>query len=250
MALGSWKGFKRTVKHNNKKIEVKVNETAANVKKNVQCSHCSKRVKSNGNLVNHLQFKHLEEQENQENLSYDLASNSSTTRDRTKAIVRSVVEKLVSDVVGKVERASPAEDCVIVEDKPKAKSNRKGQNRRNKYTAQFKATVIEKMMPDVFQEHLVEEYNVSQSNISKWLKNKDKIFKEAADSNRKTLTKMRVGTKYVRLYSELLTEVRKARSRGYLVNFNWIWTKARKTTLTRMSVSIPSQHSYADTTFG
>ena len=175
-----------------------------------------------------MKFKHLEEQENQENLSYDLASNSSTTRDRTKAIVRSVVGKLVSDVVDNVERASPAEDCVIVEDKPKAKSNRRGQNRRNKYTAQFKATVIEKMMPGVLQEHLVEEFNVSQSNISKWLKNKDKIFKETADSNRKTLTKMRVGTKYVRLYSELLTEVRKARSRGYLVNFNWIWTKARK----------------------
>jgi len=92
MAFGSWKGFKRTVKHNNKKIEVKVNETAANVEKNVQCSHCSKRFKSNGNLVNHLQFKHLEE--------------------------------LVSDVVDNVERASPAEDCVFVEDKPKAKSSR------------------------------------------------------------------------------------------------------------------------------
>lgn len=59
-------------------------------------------------------------------------------------------------------------------------------------------------------------------------KNKDKIIKEAADSKRKELTKMRRGTKYLRLYAELLVEVKKARSRDYLVNFNWIWTKVRK----------------------
>ena len=83
-------------------------------------------------------------------------------------------------------------------------------------------------MSGVLQDHLVEEFNVSQFNISKWLKNKDKILKEAADSNRKKLTKMRQGTKYAQLYGELLTEVKKAQIRGYLANFNWIWTKARK----------------------
>ena len=44
MALESWKEFKRAVKHNNKKIEVKVNEIAANIEKNVQCSHCFKTI--------------------------------------------------------------------------------------------------------------------------------------------------------------------------------------------------------------
>ena len=82
-------------------------------------------------------------------------------------------------------------------------------------------------MPGVLQEHLVEEFGVPQSNISKWLKNKDEILKEAADSCRKKMTKMRCGTKYTRLYGELLIEVKKARSRDYLVNFNWIWNKAR-----------------------
>jgi len=58
---------------------------------------------------------------------------------------------------------------------------------------------------------------------------------------------MRVGTKYVRLYSELLTEVRKARSRGYLVNFNWIWTKARK--IYRKQEDNPDANEHVVTTF-
>ena len=109
----------------------------------------------------------------------------------------------------------------------KVASNRRGQSRRNEYTGVLKATVIEKIMPGVLQEHLVEEFGVPQSNISKWLKNKDEILREAADSFCKKLTKMRRGIKYIRLYGELLIEVKKAKSRGYLVNFNWIWNKAR-----------------------
>ena len=45
---------------------------------------------------------------------------------------------------------------------------------------------------------------------------------------RKNLTKMRRGTKYEDFYKELFEEVKKARQRGYLVNFNWVWVKARK----------------------
>ena len=73
----------------------------------------------------------------------------------------------------------------------------------------------------------MEEFGVPQSNILKWLKNKDEILREAADSCCKKLTRMRRGIKYTRLYGELLIEVKKARSRGHLVNFNWIWNKTR-----------------------
>ena len=51
------------------------------------------------------------------------------------------------------------------------------------------------MMPGVLQEHLVEEFGVPLSNILKWLKNKDEILREAADSIRKNLIKMRTWDK-------------------------------------------------------
>ena len=52
-------------------------------------------------------------------------------------------------------RSSSIQEPVIIEDDSpkKVAYNRRGQSRRNKYTAAFKATVIEKMMPGVLQEH-------------------------------------------------------------------------------------------------
>ena len=80
--------------------------------------------------------------------------------------------------------------------------------------------------PDAIQEKAAKLFSVPTSNVSKWWKNKSAIIREAADNKRKTLIKRRHGTKYVNLYAELLTEVKQARSKGYLVNFNWLWTKA------------------------
>ena len=39
---------------------------------------------------------------------------------------------------------------------------------------------------------------------------------------------MRRGTKYRDLYEVLLQEVKVARSKGYVVGFNWIWNRAGK----------------------
>ena len=226
MAIGAWKGFKKTIKHNNKEIEVQVQETAVIEGKNIICLHCLKRFKTNSNLAVHLKCKHPENSD----LPLSKPRISLTRNDRPKGVVRSVVEKLITDVTANAKGSSSVQESVIIEDDSpkKVASNRRVQSRQNKYTAAFKATVIEKMMPDVLQEHLVEEFSAPQSNISNWLKNKDQILREAAGSCRKKLTKMRRGTKYTRLYDELLIEVKKARSCGYFVNFNWIWNKARK----------------------
>ena len=60
MTIGAWKGFKKTVTHNNKEVVVKIPETTMIEEKNIPCAHCPKRFKTNSNLAVHLKCKHPE----------------------------------------------------------------------------------------------------------------------------------------------------------------------------------------------
>ena len=53
MTIGAWKGFKRTIKHNNKEVEVKTQEMAVIEENDILCLHCLKRLKTNSKLLNH-----------------------------------------------------------------------------------------------------------------------------------------------------------------------------------------------------
>ena len=86
MTIGAWKGFKKTIKHNNKEVEVKVQQTAVIEEKNILWLHCLKRFKTNSNLAVHLKCKHPENRDPPLSKPYI----SLTTNDRTKAVVRSV----------------------------------------------------------------------------------------------------------------------------------------------------------------
>ena len=150
-----------------------------------------------------------------------------------KSLVRDVSASLDSPVFESVEKssssASSSQDSVVDLTVLRPPSNRRGSEKRRQYTTLFKAKVIEYIemnSPDATQEKAADLFSVPTSNVSKWWKNKSAIIREAADNKRKTL--MRRSTKYVNLYAELLTEVKQARSKGYLVNFNWFWTKAGK----------------------
>ena len=55
------------------------------------------------------------------------------------------------------------------------------------------------MQPGITQE---EPYGISQSFISKWLKNKENIINAAAEKNKKLLKKQRKSVKYLELYRE------------------------------------------------
>ena len=62
--------------------------------------------------------------------------------------------------------------------------------------------------------------------VSKWVKDKKKITAAAATAHKKLL-KIRPGNKYSRLFSLLMTRFKNVRSKGYGVDFNWLWSKAR-----------------------
>ena len=50
---------------------------------------------------------------------------------------------------------------------------------------------------------------------------------KVAESKHKQLVKIRPATKYITVYRELLKTFKEARRKGFQVDFNWIWSKAR-----------------------
>ena len=124
MTIGGWKGLKKTIKHDNKEVEVKVQDTAVTEEKNILCLHCLKRFKTNSNLAVHLKCKHPENRD----LPLSKPHVSLTTNDRKKAVVRSVVEKLITDVTANVKGSSLIQESVIIDDDSpkKVASNRRG----------------------------------------------------------------------------------------------------------------------------
>ena len=76
------------------------------------------------------------------------------------------------------------------------------------------------------QDAIAEKYKINRSLVSKWVKDKKKITAAAATAHKKLL-KIRPGNKYSRLFSLLMTRFKNARSKGYDVDFNWLWSKAR-----------------------
>jgi len=76
------------------------------------------------------------------------------------------------------------------------------------------------------QEEIANKYRINQSLVSEWIKRKTKIMAAAVDAHKKML-KIRKGSKHKQLHSILFTKFKEARSKGYCVDFNWLWSKAR-----------------------
>ena len=100
-------------------------------------------------------------------------------------------------------------------------------NVRNKHTAVFKAKVIHQVQPDVSQDEIAHIYGISQSLVSKWLKNKDSIIAAAAEKHRKLYAKQRKSTNYLEMYRLLFDQLKTFHDKGRKVIFNWQWSKAR-----------------------
>ena len=98
---------------------------------------------------------------------------------------------------------------------------------RKAHTAVFKAKVIHQIQTDVSQDEIGRKYGISQSLVSKWMKDKKNIISAATDKHKKLYAKQRKSVKYVELYRVLFDQMKAARARGRKVNFNWLWSKAR-----------------------
>lgn len=58
------------------------------------------------------------------------------------------------------------------------------------------------MARDSTQAEVAMKFDVSQAMLSRWVSKKDEIFKDAAESIRKSMKKERKSTKYTHLYQK------------------------------------------------
>ena len=107
--------------------------------------------------------------------------------------------------------------------------NRRGRQRRTSRTNLFKSKIIERRESGKTPNEVMDMFSghVSLSLISKWMKDQAKIMKAAAGEYKK-MFKIQPAKKYIRLYSELIKVFSTARNQGRRVDFNWLWSKARK----------------------
>ena len=111
----------------------------------------------------------------------------------------------------------------------------KGSVDRKPYSAVFKANAIEQYLemkeadPNYSQDAFALAKGISQGQISKWLKTKDKIFKQAADSTKNHLFKSRPSTPtFQKIEAGLLDEFKKQRNEGRRVSARWFKKTAKK----------------------
>ena len=106
------------------------------------------------------------------------------------------------------------------------KTLRRGQNKRRQYSASFKADVIQEYEANVKAEDIAVQFNINRSLVLKWYKNCAVIMKAATSEHKKHL-KIRPVRKYLDLYEVLLLKFKEAQGKGFRVDFNWLWSKAR-----------------------
>ena len=100
---------------------------------------------------------------------------------------------------------------------------------REQHSVQFNARVIHDVeAEELSQEEIATKYRINQSLVSEWMESKAKIMAAAVDANKKVL-KIRKGSKHIRCHSILFTNFKEARYKGYCVDFDWLWSKARVT---------------------
>ena len=105
-------------------------------------------------------------------------------------------------------------------------SQRRGQEKRRQYYTFLKAQIINEMGNSEKAESLAIKYQINRALALKQFRDRIKIMK-AASSEHKKHQKTRPARKCLALYDSLLRVFKTARSNGYRVDLNWLWSKAR-----------------------
>ena len=184
----------------------------------IRCDYCEKLLKSEQGLFFHKKVMHGSSNNSSVTISQPTKPNDDELLSLT---VEDVVNKIVNIVVSTGVKLDGA-----------AKMAGK---KRQQYPATFEAEAISTCENGVPQETVVEWFGITQSQVSRWLKNKASIMECATNSHRKLFKEERKATKYLQLYDSLFKEFLLAHSKCQ-VNFGWLWSKARshKLKLTRI----------------
>ena len=170
-------GFSKEITHRGKSVNIEFPEDVPDKSKKVECSICKKKFFNTQGLG---VYKLICSPDHPRYATAEINKHLGPSRSREKA--ESVVEKVQSVVNYLVETVAVGDQGKEVKNKKKVT---RGSNVRKKHTAVFKAKVIHQVQPDVSQDQIAQKYGISQSLVSKWLKDKDSIIAAAADKHRK-----------------------------------------------------------------
>ena len=67
----------------------------------------------------------------------------------------------------------------------------------------------------------VKKFCVTQCQVSRWIKNKENLMKDAASVHCKLFQKRRKATKHFNFYEKLLKKFTNAKAKGPVLNFDW-----------------------------
>ena len=88
-----------------------------------------------------------------------------------------------------------------------------GQSKRWSYWPSFKLETVEEVEAGMHPDEVAQNFNVSRSNVIKWVQQKEKLIDDAK-SEYKNHIKIRWATKYVNLYKALEKSLRNAELRS------------------------------------
>ena len=86
-----------------------------------------------------------------------------------------------------------------------------GQPKRRSYRPSFKLESVEEVEAGMLPDEVAQNFNVSRSNVIKWVQHKEKLIDAAKSRN---YLKIRRETKYVNLYKALEKSLRNAEIRA------------------------------------
>ena len=211
-------GFTRRVEHRGEEVDVNIPDYVEDT--GIPCPNCKLKFKNKQALGSPIAFKH------------ELNHSTDAPDEIQPTSVIPLPETTTSDspststtVDSTCEAEAPPETIEITDDQPKIKQ------RRIRHDVLFKAEVLQKKDGGMTTADLLvmyKSFNLDKTKVSKWSKHKENIIKAASDIHKKKFFKIRPSVKYQCLYKELYAQFTEARSKGYDVDFNWLWSKGRK----------------------
>ena len=94
------------------------------------------------------------------------------------------------------------------------------------YWPSFKLETIEEVEAGMHPDEVAQNFNVSRSNVLKWVQQKKKQI-DAAKSEYNNHLKIRRARNYVNLYKALRKMFKECRAKGYRISFAWLWSRAK-----------------------
>ena len=94
-----------------------------------------------------------------------------------------------------------------------------GQPNRRSYRPSLKLATVEEAEVGMYPDEVDQNFNVSTSNVTKWVQQKKKLI-DAAKSEYKNCLKIRRATKYVNLHKALEKKFKECRAKGCRISFD------------------------------